>query len=280
MSYYNSKNPGLIAYVTVLALSVGAFLLLPSSNIILGALTILWGILCLMRVLTLFEVNEYFENTKTTSKQVSKHTNNQTTPLAYDLTKRMKGKNYFKHGLAAMECVEPRTLLWFTMAALYAVSSFYFNDQINIEDISLLFMIGAVFWLGQSYGFSRSATYVISSISLTATLYALASLSPVITTNILQAAIEQVITKPSVIMLIALVAYSIGVLIHALVENPRQSGVSLLGLLLLVTLTILYFALPPNHENIALWLPLWSLFSLTWIRAYKAPKTRYTLYPC
>ena len=81
MSYYTSKNPGLYAYLMVLILSVFAFTLLPPSNIILGALAVLWGILCLMRVLTLFEVQEFFE-TQSGPYQASKQNNNQANGLA------------------------------------------------------------------------------------------------------------------------------------------------------------------------------------------------------
>lgn len=279
MSYYNSKNPGLYAYVTLLCMSALALILMPQSNIVLGALSVLWGMICMMRTLSLFEVHEYFENRKAPDN-ASKQNNNQATGLAYDLAKRMNGNNYFKRGLAALECIDPRTLLWFAMAGLYTVSSFYFNHGNNIETIAYLFMIGAAFWLGQSYAYSNAATYIIAVVCTALLTYAFITLNPTISVNIIAVASQEIITNPALIMLIALMAYSAGVLMHALIENPRQSALTLTGIAILLTLSALYFSLDSNPKNIALWLPAWSLFSLIWIRAYKAPKKRYTLYPC
>lgn len=279
MSYYNSKNPGLLAYLALICLSTIAFIIMPESNIIIGALSVLWGIACMMRVLSLFEVQEYFESYNN-ANPASKTNNNKAAGLAYDLTKRMHGQNHFKRGLAAMECIDARTLLWFGMASLYALSSFYFGKTNGIESIALLFMIGAAFWLSQSYAYSRTAAYIITALCLSLLSYALMTSNVQIPENIYQAAVNTIISNPASIMLIALIAYSAGVMFHALVENARQAILILSGICLLASLSIAYISLGTASQNMAIWLPAWSLFSLIWIRAYKAPQKRYTLYPC
>lgn len=233
----------------------------------------------MMRVLSLFEVQEYFENYNK-AEQASKLNSNQATGLAYDLAKRMSGKNYFKRGLAAMECIEARTLLWFAMAGLYALSSCYFGKENNIESIAYLFMIAAAFWLGQSYAYSNTSTYTITAACFALLAYGIITLNPTISPNLYDIAAQQVISNPALIMLIALIAYSAGVIVHSLVENPRQSILAISGLLILSCISALYSTLEVTPKNMAIWLPAWSLFSLIWIRAYKAPQKRYTLYPC
>ncbi len=279
MSYYNSKNPGLLAYLALICMSTIAFIIMPESKIIIGALSILWGTACMMRVLSLFEVQEYFENYND-ANAASKTDNNQSTGLAYDLTKRMRGQNHFKRGLAAMECIDARTLLWFGMASLYALSSFYFGKASGIESIALLFMIGAAFWLGQSYAYSRTASYTIVILTLCLLVYTLTTSNIPIPANLYQNAVATILSNPAIIMLIALIAYSMGVMFHALFENARQTFLTLSGIGILVGLSIIYIVQAPSIENMAIWLPAWSLFSLIWIRAYKAPQKRYTLYPC
>ncbi len=233
----------------------------------------------MMRVLTLFEVQEYFEDYNAANSP-SKITNAQSTGLAYDLTKRMRGQNHFKRGLAAMECIEPRTLLWFGMAALYALSSFHLGKDNGIEGIALLFMIGSAFWIGQSYAYSKTATGLIALCSLTLLASGIYVLETPLTENMYQLIINGILSNPSRVMLIALIAYSAGVLCHALIENPHQSILVISGFTLLSAISFSYIALEASTQNMALWLPAWSLFSLIWIRAYKAPQKRYTLYPC
>lgn len=279
MSYYISKHPGLYAYLMLLTLSVIGLTTLPESQIILGALSVLWGITCMMRVLSLFEVQEYFED-YTTDNKASKTNNTQSTGLAYDLTRRMRGHNHFKRGLAAMECIEPRTLLWFGIAGLYIIATLYFGQDDNITQIALLFMIGAAFWMGQSYAYSLTATRLISGICIALLTGASLTLNPEISHNTIHLALSNIISNPALIMLIALIAYSAGVLIHALVENPRQSALVITGMLILGIFSFCYIAFEPSTNNIPLWLPGWALFSLIWIRVLTAPQKRYTLYPC
>ncbi len=284
MSYYTSKHPGLYAYIALLALSTAAFIITPGSAVMIGTLSVLWGLVCMMRALALHEVGEYFERAapKTTTSKIS---NTQSAPLAYDLTKRMAGNSHFKRGLAALECLDARTLLWFGLAALYAVCAFYLAENgtskaISYQDLSLFFIIGAAFWIGQSYAYSASASKLLGSSCAALFLGALYLLMPGDSANLYMTLLNKILSDPSFIMLGALIAYTLGVLTHALINKPRKAPLVITGFALLAAMSYAHLTLPTSTQNLALWVPGWALFALIWIRAYTNTEKRYTLYPC
>lgn len=286
MSYYNSKHPGLFAFIVLLNVTVISILTLPVTPVLIGTLSIFWSILTLTRTLSLYEVDEHYDHI-THNSEISKIDNNQGAALAYDLTHRMQGHDYFNHGKAALACVEDRTLMWFALAGLYILSNFLLAETAiipapTLEQIPLLFMIGATFWIGQSYAHSNTATSILGINALFLLLYGLSTtgLNTTETANITQLLTQHITTNPSNVMLLALIAYSAGVIIHAIIYNPHQTGIALFALATLLSLSMIYLITPTSKINTGLWIPFWTLFSLLWIRVYKTSKVRYVLYAC
>ncbi len=280
MSYYLSKHPGLFTYMLLVSVSVVTFLFFSPSASMIGVLSVLWGMYTVMRVLSLYEVSEHFENFSS-QKFISKSSNHVTSKLAHDLKHRMSAPENMKRGAFALMCVHARTLVWLGLAFAYAAYQIHtlspnLDALTIVQNISVFFIIGSAFSAGQSYAYSNRASRLL--FTLFALLFALSlyKVQPTLVIPDLSIASHNI----TLIILAALMSYTAIILVYAVTRGLRNIPFVLVGLSLLCVLSVSYFSLAPNAENTALWIAGWSLFSIFWIRVYSMSQKQYLLYQC
>lgn len=280
MSYYLSKHPGLLTYMLLVSVSVITFLFFAPSPAMIGVLSVLWGMYTVMRVLSLYEVSEHFENFSS-QKFTSKSNNHSLAKLPHDLKHRMSAPENMRRGAFALMCVHARTLIWLGLAFAYAAYQIHslsphLDALMIVKNISVFFIIGSAFWAGQSYAYSNRASRML--FTLFALLFAL-SLYKIQPTLVLPE-LSALSSNTTVLILTVLMAYTAAILTYALTRGLRNIPFIFVGLSLLCVLCVSYLSLAPNAENTALWIAGWSLFSIFWIRVYSMSQKQYLLYQC
>ncbi len=282
MSYYTSKNPGFILYIALIITSVSTFLFTDANPTLLGILSILWGGYILIRTLTLYEVSEHTAALTTT--KTSKQNNHNTSDLSHDLSRHMSNKTNLKSGKKALCAVKKRSIIWLIFGALYGASHLYWNQStLNIEQasqhISILFMIGAAFWAGQSYAHSTNASQAmmgIFSVLFIISIIKTTSFTP----HMLYSHLPYVINNNATFILAMLLCYSAIMLFYSLRSDKNNTGYALTGLSIIGFLSLSYLSHEQSINLNALWISGWALFSVFWIRTYKRTQTKYILYQC
>ncbi len=289
ISYYTSKHPGLLTYITVISLSVPAFLFAKETPASLGIISILWGIYILMRCLSLYEVSELFP--AHIQKRPSKNTNKDSSALAYDLVSRMDSNNHIKRGKYAMQSIQERTQLWLIIGLAYVAVSLYIewkNTQIlsinTISEISTsVFIIGSAFWAGQTYAYSQSASRILLGF-LTILLAILLLYQPVPFTP---HELTQIPLTPHMlsndtahIPLALLILYSTCIMLYACLKGTRQAAGAIASLCIIGVLCLYTLKIQDTPYIMALWLVGWSIVSIFWIRSFTQRQKSYMLYQC
>ncbi len=283
ISYYNSKHPGLFIYITLLIISVSSLLFLNNSNELIGFLSILWGIFIFMRILSLYEVSEHFS--VFTKKSYSKISNKNISTLAHDLLKNMNGEEYIKRGLLAMHSIEKRTLLWFIISITYVtiysqnidIPQQSNNNIILIKNFSIFFIIGAVFWAGQTYTYSNHASKL-----LFATLAPLFIMSIHNVINDISINNIDIPNNISSIILSSLIIYCLVSIFQSAIKGWEYILNAIAGTLILFTMSIIAISVETsnNIELSPIWISGWGLFSIFWIRSYQYRQKKYIIYQC
>lgn len=289
ISYYTSKHPGLVTYISLVSLSVPAFLFADKAPLSIGIMSILWGIYTLMRCLSLYEISELFPAHH--QKRASKNTNRDSSALAYDLISRMEGNNHVKRGKYAMQSIQERTLLWLSIGIAYLIATLYTQwaqtHQLSISTISetsaSAFIIGSAFWAGQTYAYSQSASRILLGILATlfigTILYHPISISAYELTSVIDSApfrIENISYIPLTLLLI----YSASIMLYACIKGIRQSAGALISISIIGVLSLYTLQTQDTQHLLALWLIGWSIVSIFWIRSFTQKKKFYILYQC
>ena len=288
MSYYSSKHPGLYLYLTLVAITLSAFLFCDITPVHIGILSVLWGIFTALRTLSLYEINNYYNTYARQSTIISKEHNAQSSALAHDLTRRMTGSINMKQGLHALYCLHERTILWFALALGYTayhlhMSAPMMSKHALMEVVCTLFMIGTVFWVGQSYAYNKKASRIMLFSFATALCISLYCLPIEVSSIHLHQAISGLsmakATTPHTLLTL-LVLYSAIILIYALLQRNKAALSALGGITLIALLSICHLSLESSQAATALWISGWGLFSVFWTRAYQPVSKRYVLYQC
>ena len=191
-------------------------------------------------------------------------------------------------GHRALYCLDERTILWFVLGLVYMtyhlhVSSFFISEKALMEIMCVFFMIGATFWAGQSYGYNA---YVSKLLTTFFGIFVAISLYTLNAHEVLLHAYQNYNFLPSISLdvslgiLATLLLYCILALLYALTEGTKTLASVVPGLLVLSLLSVCYLTLEPSSKNYALWISGWGLFSVFWIRSYKAESKKYVLYQC
>ncbi len=287
ISYYNSKHPGLYMYITLVSISALSFLFFEINTAHLGILSVLWGIFIFMRIISLYEAAEYFPPfTRVTA--ASKNTNYNSSALAYDLLRGMNNQSYIKRGKFALHAVSPRTLLWLVLALIYAGYNIYLSKNIMpsttiMQNLSVFFMIGAGFWAGQTYAYSNYASKILFTVFTVIFVLALFKISGEIRVKPLEAFTGykfDILNSGINPALIILMAYCLGTLLYSFTKGGTCSIYSLIGMILVATLSILGTTLEQSPQVTSLWISGWSLLSIFWIKSNCFTKKQYILYQC
>ncbi len=288
MSYYSSKHPGLYLYLTLVTATISTFLFLDVGSMQIGILSVLWGLFTAVRALSLYEINAYYDTYSKQNTAISKEHNAQSSALAHDLTRRMTSNTNIRQGIRALYCMHERTILWFALALGYTAYTLHINAPVMsrnalMEVVCTLFMIGTIFWGGQSYAHNDKAHKLMLLVFTTAICISLYFLLPDMSFAYFPELISSFLitseTSPQ-IFLVLLALYSIVILIYALTQRDKASLSALGGITLITLLGVSYIVIEPSRATTALWISGWGLFSIFWIRAYQPVNKRYVLYQC
>ncbi len=287
ISYYTSKHPGLLLYITLVTISVLSFLFFEISAPQIGLLSILWGAFILMRTLSLYEVNEHFIPFSNAAG-ASKDTTPNHAALPHDLLRRMNGKENLKRGLYALTALHGRTILWFILAISYTAYNLYLAQNalpqsVIIQNLSLSFMIGAAFWAGQTYAYSNRASKLLLltfGILFGLTLFKISTINPLHSDKILTLQNLYHQEHTAFLILSALILYSAAILLYSLTRGLSYVPHAITGLILISLMVFYGLTSEPTPQTISLWISGWSLFSVFWIKSYCRTHKSYTLYQC
>ncbi len=277
MSYYHNAHPGFILYLALICISVLTFLYIDIQSVHLGILSIIWGGFILMRVLSLYEVSEHYA--PLTLRDASKITNQGSSALPYDLSRRMSSHTQFKRGVLALHALDIRTILWFALGVIYLCAHLYIHkDTMSPLDIAknvtIFFTIGTAFWAGQSYAASQSASHIMMVVFMALFALSLQKIGILLPENPPKFQDISLLN----ILLMTLMSYSAFVLLMGLRHGFKNVISIITGLMLILLLGLSYMQLDNLMQNTALWLSGWSLFSIFWIQSYSRRRKRYVLY--
>lgn len=280
ISYYNSKHPGLIVYITLVGLSIITFSFMPPQNWTIGLLVMAWSFYIFLRVLSLFEATDFPAPLHGYGRS-SRETLRLPSALPHDLITRMDGKDRLKRAQLAMNALSPRSLVWLLLALLYMGFEIY-KDIHNLspapaiftipQKISIFFMIGAAFWAGQTYAYSNSVTTILLYI-----FGGFFSLCLIARYTIVTEFYIPPFKLEGESVLIFLATYSSLILLPSLLKTKKHALNGLMGLCLMGLMVTCYLFLPFSSQNIPIWISGWSLFSLFWIRSEKMERKIYRL---
>lgn len=286
MSYYTSKNPGLLLYMTLITLSVLGLLIAPQNIVLTGVLSIFWGLFTLTRILSLYEVNEHIPATQN-AHGISKRTNHLTSALPYDLTARMNKSKHQKRGEHALKSLDLRSVTWLLIASIYALYNLHLHSaglpaiQI-IQSMSLFFIIGAVFWNGQSYAYNKQTNgnlLLLLSLLLGISAYSANIHHIDLSKSIIQNNILSLSQNLSIFILFFLAIYCIITALYAGLSSLKKLPIAVISSALICCMALIYIAAPLSNTT-ALWISFWGLFSLLWVQCFTHSKKRYVLYQC
>lgn len=282
ISYYTSKNPGLSIYIALVAISVAYFLFAPLEGWSLGILCMGWGGYTFMRALSLLEVTTHNAPLRTANLP-SRTDMMRPSSLPADLIKRINGKENLGRAQLAFLALSPRSLIWLMLAVLYALGDLYFSlhsqsfdPATYIRNISILFILGAAFWSGQTYATHIALGYVMFGVFVSAlmivafngafdgvTLERFSNIMPVVDQKTLIAA--------------PLFLYCAALLLPSLLKDKEHCVNALAGIFLLCFIGFVALTLPAPNVKYALLVCGWGLFSMFWIRAASTVKKTYRL---
>ena len=282
---YTSKHPGLITYLILVSTSVLTFLFLDVKALEIGILSILWSSFILARALSFFEAGakpELFDGVKGPSK------NGKNSALPHDLTRRMNGKDQNKRSIFAMNALHERTILWLVLGIIYAAYTLSLSYEgyatsTLLQHTSVFFIIGAVFWAGQTYAYSNSASKLM--LIVCCALFVLALFETTNSFNIqwhyeIARNFTYYYDNSSLPLLAALITYTIAILAYSCIHGSEYRNNALMGMATLFVLVLYGLALKPEPNMAAFWISGLSLFSVFWIRSYCHIYKRYTVYQC
>ncbi len=285
ISYYKSKHPGLFIYISLVCISVSAFLFLDINAKYLGILSILWGSFILMRTLSLYEVEEHAEPL-TSNIGSSKSGNKNSSALAHDLLKTMKNKTHLKRGIWAMSSLNIRTIIWFIIAITYLcyriITQYnYISVNILTQDIAGFFIIGAAFWIAQTYAYSNQASkLMLTAFGLLLCITILKTNTNLNVNTEILFEYSHIIKNWGSVILAILAIYSAAIFIYPIIKRSSNTLGSFIGLIIITLLTICSLNLEATLQNTPIWLLGWSIISIFWVRSYSQSRIKYTLYQC
>ena len=287
ISYYKSKHPGLFLYIALVITSVTALLFFEITSQKIGILSIFWGGFIFMRTLSLYEVSEHFLPFTNTGK-ASKNSNQSSSALPHDLMRRMSGRNNLKRGIFAMRSMQSSTLLWFVLGIAYVAYNMYLSQSsephnLTIKNLSVLFIIGAAFWSGQTYAYSDHASklliFIFASLFIVTLFKINGAIDVQVFNNLTIDSLPSI--KTSALPLLAiLMAYSAVMLCYSALNDIKHGINSALGITLIALLIVCGLSFETNPQAASLWVSGWSLLSIFWVRSSKHTQKSYTLYQC
>ncbi len=292
ISYYRSKYPGLILYMILVIASI-IVCAIEQTQFALGLLSIGWSIFIMMRVLSLYEMRHY-RNTYRTQKPESKRSNHQVSALAYDLLSRLGVRANSDKATRALYCVHERTMMWFFLALLCIGWWVYMQGAaVNIEhlsSLSLFFILGTVFWGGQSYASSEKISnillFIFGGAMAWVILFEQSGITFTTDSESLITSMYQAISNHMISLFIVsvLVVYSVLILLSSSLRNHRYllNGLAGIGLLIFLILQSLnhIFTNAEWSDLSSLWIAGFGLFSVFWVRAQFHKRKRHILYFC
>lgn len=280
ISYYSSKNPGIIIYCILIILSTLYFSLIPVHNISLGFLVLGWSLLTFMRALSLLEATTHSTPLQPI-KGASKLTFYTPSNLPSDLENRLNSKDTLRNIDFSLNILNTRNLLWLALAMIYFLCDIYLNihgispSAYNLnagQKIATLFILGAAFWIGQTYAQNTSVGYFLLWIFAAA-----------LGGNILNGSVSFLdITIPQSLPISALIGlpillYSFIMLIPSF-NKPRPYAINaFFGLITLILLLSLLLISKAHTAHFSIFITGLALFSFFWIRSYTITKRKYTL---
>lgn len=288
ISYYGSKYPGLLYYISLVASSTLYFTFAPLQNWSLGLLVMLWSVYVFMRALSMLEATNYQAPLKT-SGRASNNTMLLPSSLPTDLMKRMNGRDNLKRADNAMNlALGGHTTFWLGLAALYGACEIYLGLH-NIspststlglqQKIAILFMIGAAFWAGQSYTENATITKIMVALFtillLTSTTFAFHGHIASLLTTVQNP--EQIKIGLPVLIGMPLFFYSLTMILPAFVKGKAYALPALAALALLSLMALAALSLPHETPRVAFWIAAWSLFSILCARSIRQRRKVYRL---
>ncbi len=281
ISYYKSKHPGIFLYITLVCVSVFAFLFLNINAFYSGILSILWGIFIFMRTLSLYEVEEHAQPLSD-NLGTSKTSNHNKSTLAHDLLKKMSNKSHLSRGIMAMTSLNIRTILWFIIAIIYIANYIIKSHdssppEILVQNISNFFIIGAAFWAGQTYAYSNQASKLM--LVIFGLIFCITALKININLDINSLALLD-ISMTSKTILYALIIYSAAIFLYPFTKGSTYGINAITGLFVIILISVCSINTEITSQYIALWLIGWSIISIFWVRSYSNLRKKYVLYQC
>lgn len=279
----NNQNSAL-AYTALTALSVITLIVYPQSLALIGVLSILWGGLTLVRILSLYEITEMQTGRNQT---ISKRSNHLTSSLGYDLTSRMNTSQNMRSATQALNSLNLKSTSWLIIATIYALYSLHtksaeFTSIMIIEQICTLFIIGAAFWHGQNYAYNKQTSHLPLFI-FSALLAFSAYKNNIHTLNIDQETLRETAIaftqNASLSILAFLLIFCASTALYSALKSFKKAPMALICCILIGAFTLIFIALP-NNGNTALWLSFWGVFSLIWAKCFTDIKQHYILYQC
>ncbi len=285
ISYYKSKHPGLFIYIALVIASVSAFLFADITPRDVGALSILWSLFILVRVLSFYEIGAYFIPFMQVNSPSKNHN---ASALAHDLKQKMNATANLKRGIFDMNAMHERTMLWFVLALVYVCYHLYslyyaYTLDMLLQNICVFFMIGAAFWCGQTYSNSKSASTLLIGVFCGLFMLALYKVSNGFSfdyTDTFLRSFTYYYDNSALPLLAALIGYSVVILVHSCFYGGQYRMNALMGLCVLSLLILCGLTFTPGTEMVAFWISGWSLFSVFWMKSYCQSYRRYALYQC
>lgn len=280
ISYYSSKNPGIIIYCVLILLSAGYFTFIPVHNISLGFLVLGWSGFTFMRALSLLEITTH-EKPLHAAKGASRFTFNTPSNLAADLENRLSSRNTIRNATLSLNVLSTRNLLWLALAMIYLLCEIY----LNIHDISpsaynfnfgqkiaALFILSACFWTSQTYAQHTSLGYFLLWV------FAATLAWNILNDNISFRHLTFPYTLPiSTLIGIPLILYSFIMLIPSFIKPRPYALNGVFGIITLIFLLSLLLITKAHTAHISLFITGLALFSFFWIRSNTITKKKYTL---
>lgn len=284
ISYYNSKYPGIIAYLSLVTLSILYFSFAPLQNWSLGLLAMAWGFYTFMRALSLFEVSENPAPLKPTRAGLPA-TLTLPSSLPHDLMTRMNGRENLQRANMALSALSVRSLGWIALALVYCLCEIYISLHglsanplaLPLEQkIAVFFIIGASFWAGQTYASNAFiAPIMLLGFAFVLALYVITGKLALIVMPITEITITAL--NPALLLALPLFAYSLFMLIPPLFKGKDFALNAAAGIAVLCVMIFMLILLPKSMATIALLIAGWSLFSLYWVRSTHMLRKTYRL---
>ena len=284
ISYYKSSYPGLFVYLFLVTVSVLSFLFFEIKASHVGILSIVWGVFILIRIVSLYEINKFFVRYIQSEDRVEA-----SAILPNNLIRHKDNRKRLKEGNLAICAMHERTVLWLILGLAYAGYHFYLlhntiSQSVLIKDLAVFFIVGAVFWMGQTYAQSSHASKFLFFVFSLCFGFTLFRIDGVVADNVpktLMLLSLSSLRESALPILSILMIYSAITLFHSFRQSVWHNINIILGLgLICSVVTYSVFFTLSAQDVTALWVSGLSLFSVFWINAYHIRHRRYILYQC